>query len=141
MYFGPYNFCSEILNSKISQVKGMQRTTPDGSGAQTSTQCTRTLNCLLSLFCFLFLWLRNKICFAGVEGTQTTRLIRMNNKISYLQGLQRTTSDGSGTQIFTQSTRTLCLPPITFLLMWLWNDIHFGGVEGTKNMNHKKSHL
>ena len=89
--------------------------------------------CLLSLFCFLFLWLRNKICFAGVKGTQTTRfLIRMNNKISYLQRLQRTTSDGSGTQIFTQSMRTLCLPPITFLLMWLRYKIHFTFVASKK---------
>ena len=45
---------------------------------------------------FLFLWLRNEIHFAVVEGTKiTTFSIRNEHKISHLKGMQRTTPDGS----------------------------------------------
>ena len=64
--------CFLVRNEhKISHLKGLQRTTLDGSGAQTSTYCTRTL-CLPSTS-FLLLLLGNDIHFAGVEGTKTTR--------------------------------------------------------------------
>ena len=37
-----------------------------------------------------------------------------------------------GAQTSTQCTRTMYFPPTTFLFLWLRNDIHFNGVEGTK---------
>jgi hypothetical protein len=57
----------------------------------------------------------------------------MNNKISHFEGLQRTTPDESGAQTSTYCTRTFCLPPTTFLFLWLWNEIHFAGVKRHKN--------
>ena len=51
-----HEFCSEISN-KISHLKGLQRTTPVGSGAIASTKCIRTL--CLSPTTFLLLWLQN----------------------------------------------------------------------------------
>ena len=53
--------------------------------------------------------------------------------MSQKKGLQRTAPDGLGALESTQSTRSLCLPPTTFLFLWLWNEIHFVGVEGTHN--------
>ena len=47
----------------------------------------------------------------------------MNNKISHLKWLQRTTPDG---------TRTLSVPPTTVLFMWFQNAIHFAVMEGTQ---------
>ena len=74
-----------------------------------------------------------EIHFAVVEGTQITRfLIKMNHKISHLKGLQYTTTYGSGALASAQSTRTLFLPPTTFLFMWLRNKICFAVVVGTK---------
>ena len=69
-------------------------------------------------------------------GTQITRfLIKMNHKISHLKGFQGTIPDESGAQTSIQCTRTLCLPPTTFLFMWSWNKICFVVVVGTqKNM-------
>ena len=43
--------------------------------------------------------------------------------------------DESGAQTFTSCTRALCLPPTTFLFLWLQNEIHFACVEGTKQQN------
>ena len=59
----------------------------------------------------------------------------MNNKMSHLKGLQRTTPNGLGALASTKCTRTLCLPPITFLFLWLLNDIHFFVVEGTQKQH------
>ena len=133
-------------HNKISHLKVLQRTTPDSLGALAFAQCTRTL-CLPPTN-FLFMWLQNKICFANVVGTQIMRfLIKMNHKISYLKGLQRTAPNRLGAQISTQCTRTLCQPPISFLMLWLQNKICFANVVGTQitrfsiKMNHKKSHL
>ena len=67
--------------------------------------------------------------------------------MSHLKGLQRTRLNRLVAQTFTYCTRTLCLPPTTFLLMWLWNKICFANVVGTQitrfliNMNQKISHL
>ena len=55
-----------------------------------------------------------------------------HNKISHLKVLQRTTLDGLGALASAKCLRTLCLPPTTFLFMWLGNEIHFPGVVGTQ---------
>jgi hypothetical protein len=61
------------------------------------------------------------------------KLVRNNEyKISHLKGLQRTTPDGLGALASNYSTRTLCLPPPTFLFVWFRDEIHFAGVEGKK---------
>ena len=124
------------MNHKKSHLKGLQRTTPDGSGALASIQYTITL-CLPSTH-FLLLWLRNTIHFAFMAGTKITRfLIKMNHKISHLKGLQRTTPDGQGALTSTQCTRILCLLPTTFLFVWLRNKIHFALVV-LKLIQHRK---
>ena len=97
---------------------------------------------------FVHVWLQNKNRFADVVGTQITRFsIKMNHKISNLKGLQMTAPNRLGAQTSTQCTRTLCLPPISFLFIWLQNKIRFANMVGTKitsfliKMNHKISHL
>ena len=71
----------------------------------------------------------------------------MNHKISQIKGLHRTKLDESGEQTSKSCTRTLCLPPTTFLFLWLQNEIHFAVVEGTKitrfliRNEHEISHL
>ena len=95
-------------NHKISHLKGLQKTAPNRLGAQTSTYCTRTLR--LRPTTFLFMWLRNKICFADVVSTQITRFsVRMNHKLSHLKGLQRTTPCGLGAQTSTCSVLEHCV--------------------------------
>ena len=136
------------MNHKMSHLKGLQRTTPDESGALTSTQCTRTL--YVPPTTSLFLWLRNYIHFTFMSyDRHTTRfLIRMNHKISHLKGLQKTTPDELGAQTSIQCTRLLCVSPTTFLFLWLRNYIHFTFMAGTQiiitrfliKMNHKISH-
>ena len=118
-------------HNKISHLKVLQKTTPDELGALASAQCPRTLCLPPTTVLFLQLW--NKIHFAGVEGTQNTTgfLIRNEYKISHLKGLQTTTPDGSGAQAFTQCTRTLCVPPTTFLFLRLRKKIPFTGVVDT----------
>ena len=130
----------------MSYLKGLQRTTPAGSDAQTFKQCTRTL--CLPPTSLLYLWLRNKIRFANVVGTQKTRfLIKMNHKISHLKGFHRRTPDESGALASKQCIRTLCLPPTIFLSMWLRNKIHLAFVARITNricgqeMNYKISHF
>ena len=49
---------------------------------------------------------------------------RHNISFEWLEGLQKTTPAESGAQTFTWCTRTLCLPPTTFLFLWLRNKIH-----------------
>ena len=121
------------MNHKIQHLKGLQRTAPNRLGAQTSTQCTRTL--CLPPTTFLSMFLRSKICFAYEVGTQIiTRFpIKMNHKISQMKELQGTTPKRLGAQTSAQcSTTTLCLPPTTFLLMWLRNKICFAYEVGTQ---------
>ena len=104
----------------------VQRTRPSGSGALASTQCTRTL-CLppISFLLHIFLlWQAQKI---------TRFLTKMNNNISYLKVLQRTTSSGSGALAVLQYTRTLQLPPTTFLSLWLLNKLQSAGGRHTNN--------
>ena len=59
----------------------------------------------------------------------------MNNKNSHLKRLQRTTPDRLSAQTFTQCIRTLCLPPTTILVMWLFNKISFANVGGRHTNN------
>jgi hypothetical protein len=96
------------MNHKISHLKWLQRTTPNKLGEKTSTQCTRT-------FCvppttFLFLWLRNKIHYAFMAGTQkTTFLVRNEHNIFHLKGLQTTISRWGGcTSIHTVCQNIMC---------------------------------
>ena len=124
------DFQSE-MNHKISYLKGMQRTTPNGLGALAFTQCTRTL--CTPPATFLFMWLRNEIRFAVVVGTQISRFsIKMNHKISHMKGFHMSAKAGSGAKTFTQCTETLCLPPTTFISLWLWNKIHYTVMAGTQ---------
>ena len=84
------------MNNRLSHLKGLQRTTPDRLRALSSTWYISTLF-LPPTTIPLFLWLRNKIRFAYVVGTQITRfLIKMNHKISHLKGLQYTKTSGLG---------------------------------------------
>ena len=107
------------MNNKLSHLKGLQRTTPDRLRALSSTWYTSTLF-LPPTTIPLFLWLRNKIRFANVVGTQITRfLIKMNHT-----GLQRTTPGRLGAQ-------TLCVTPTTFLFLWLQDKIYFAVMTGT----------
>ena len=118
-------------HNKISHLNVLQRTTPSGSGALAFLFYTRTLQ--LPPTTFLILWLLNKLQSAVVEGTQTTSfLTKMNNNISYMKGSQRITPSGLGALAFLQYIRILQLPPTTFLLLWLQDEIHFTIVEGTQ---------
>ena len=83
MYLGTQKYIwDKIFRTKIYCLgtalvpfdRGLQRTTPNRLGAQTSTLCIRIL--WLPPTTFLFLWLRNKIHFAVVVGTKTTRWTR-----------------------------------------------------------------
>ena len=74
-------------HKKKSHLKVLQRTAPSELGTLESAFYTT----------FLFLWLLNKLQSAVVEGSQTTRfLTNMNNSISYMKRLQRTTSSKLG---------------------------------------------
>ena len=96
------------MNNNISYLKVLHTTTPSGSGAQAFLQYTRTLQ--LPPTNFLSMWLLNKFQSAVVEGTQTTRfMIKMNNNISHLKVLQRTTPSGPGALAFLQYC--VCLLP------------------------------
>ena len=53
---------------KISHLKGFQTTIPDKLGAQTFTQCTRTL--CFPPTTFISLWLWNKMHYAVMAGTE-----------------------------------------------------------------------
>ena len=64
------------IKQKISHLKGLQRTTPNESGALASAQCTRIL--CQPPTTFMFLWLQNDIHFANVVGTQITRFLIRN---------------------------------------------------------------
>ena len=81
---------TQQMNNTISYLKGLQ-TIPSGSGALALFQYTGTLQ--LPPTTFLFMWLLNKLQSAVVEGTHTQQ---MNNRISYLKGLQRTKPSGLG---------------------------------------------
>ena len=71
----------------------------------------------------------------------------MDHRISQMKEVQRTTIDELVALASTYNTKTSCLPPTTFLYLWLWNDIHFAVVEGTQKtsfstgMNFKISYL
>ena len=56
------------MNDKISHIKGFHRTKQDQSGALAFTWYTRTF--YLPPKTFMFMWLRNKIHFAFMAGTQ-----------------------------------------------------------------------
>ena len=56
----------------------------------------------------------------------------MNNNISHLKVLQKTTSSKLGALAFKHYTRTLQLPPTTFLFLWLLNNLQSAVVEGTQ---------
>ena len=77
----------------MSHLKGLQWITPDEQGAR--ALCVPPITILL-------VWLRNKIHFAGVVDTHKTTgfLIRNEYKVSHLKGLQTTTPDESGAQVF-----------------------------------------
>ena len=102
--------------------------------------------CLLQLFCSCGCGIKFVLLLWKVHKQPDFRS-EINNKISHLKGFHGTKSDESGAQTFTYCTRTLRLPPTTFLLMWLWNKICFTNVVGTQitgflmKMNHKISHL
>ena len=136
------------MNHKISHLKGLQRTTPEESGAQTCIECTRIM--CLPPTTFLFMWLRNKIRFAIVVDTHKTTwfLVRNEHKISHLKRIAEDNTRQVGEQTSTQRTRILCVPPSTVISLWLWNEIYFTAVEGTKTTTwflirneHKTSHL
>ena len=134
------------MNHKISYSKVLQRTRTSGLGAVSFLYYTRTFQ--LPPTTFLFLWLLNKLQSSVVEGTQTIRfLTKMNNKISHLKVLQRTTPSGPCALAFLQYIRTLQLPPITFFFLWLLNKLQSAVVEGTQTtrfltkMNNNVFHL
>ena len=53
-----------------------------------------------------------------------------------MKGLQRiTTLDRLGAQSSTKCTRTLCVPPTTFLFLWLRNKIRFAVDARTEQPN------
>ena len=62
-------------------------------------------------------------------------MIKMNNNISYLKGLQSTTPSELGAQAFIQWIKTLKLPPTTFLFLWLLNKLQSAGVVGRHKNN------
>ena len=67
----------------MSHLKGLQWITPDEQGARALCVPPTTI---------LLLWLRNKICFTFMVGTQliiTRFLIKMNHKISHIKGFYK----------------------------------------------------
>ena len=87
-------------HNKISHLKVLHRKRLDGLGALASAWCIRALS--LHPITFLLLWLRNKVCFANVVGTKTTRFSnKLNDKKSHLKGFHKTTPHESGAQALT----------------------------------------
>ena len=87
---------------------------------------------------FIFLGLLS-LLVSHNEGSNTVHILGIwnecmctHNKISHLEGLQSTTSSRSVALTSAWCTRTLCLPPTTFLLMWLWSKIHSAVMAGTQ---------
>ena len=133
------------MNNKISHIKGLQTTIPDGLGAQTFTWCTRTL--VLPPTTYIFLWLRNKIHFSVVAGTQIETWFSSRNDEPLSISFERVVDNKTKWVGCTNINRTLVLPPPTFLFLWLLNKLPSAVVEGTQRtrfsikMNNNISHI
>ena len=63
-------------------------------------------------------WYVLKFILLLLEGKKQQDLQpEMNNKIFHMKWLQKTKPDGLGALTFLQCTRTLCLPPTTYLFL------------------------